>query len=70
VIALGGISISNVFLNSVYRQLSKNALFTLDSSESKEGYMIERGHIADNLKVVYYRDEKGKRLRAFVLTWK
>jgi len=70
VIALGGISISNVFLNSVYRQLGKNALFTLDSSESKEGYRIERGHVADNLKVVYYRDEKGKRLRAFVLTWK
>lgn len=69
VIALGGISISNVFLNSVYRQLGKNALFTLDSSESKEGYRIERGHIADNLKVVYYRDEKGRRLRAFVLTW-
>lgn len=70
VIALGGISISNVFLNSVYRQLGKNAIFTLDSSEIKEGYRIERGHIAENLKVVYYRDEKGKRLRAFVLTWK
>ncbi|HBA72490.1 MAG: hypothetical protein A2X82_00590 [Geobacteraceae bacterium GWC2_55_20] len=69
VIALGGISISNVFLNSVFRQLGKNTLFTLDSLESKEGYRIERGHIADNLKVVYYRDEKGKRLRAFVLTW-
>lgn len=69
VIALGDTKISNAFLNNVYNQLDKTAVFILESTEAKEGYKIERGHIADNLKVVYYRDEKGYKMRAFVLTW-
>ncbi len=69
VIALGDTTISNAFLNNVYNHLDKTAIFIPESTETKEGYKIERGHIADNLKVVYYRDEKDRKMRAFVLTW-
>jgi len=70
IIALGGVNISNALHKSILKQLLKNAHFEIESSETKEGYKVERGHIAENLKVVYYRDEKGNRLRALVLTWK
>ncbi|MSN25386.1 MAG: hypothetical protein GJV46_05880 [Geobacter sp.] len=70
IIALGGVSISNALHNGILKQLLKNAHFEIETTETKEGYKVERGHIAENLKVVYYRDEKGNRLRAFVLTWK
>jgi hypothetical protein len=49
--------------------VTKNPNFKTETSEKKEGYEIQRGKVADNIKVVYYRDENGGKLRAFVLTW-
>lgn len=70
VIDRGGQGVPESFMKGVLKQLSSKPVFLMESSEKKDGYEIQRGQIADNLKVVYYRDEKGGRLRAFVTTWK
>lgn len=70
VIDRGGEGVPESFMKAALRQVSKKPAFIMESSEKKEGYEIQRGQVAENLKVVYYRDEKGGRLRAFVMTWK
>ncbi len=69
VIDHGGQGVPESFMKGVLRQVAKKPAFVLESTEKKDGYEIQRGRIADNLKVVYYRDEHGGRLRAFVMTW-
>ncbi|MDA8430294.1 MAG: hypothetical protein M0T70_13655 [Geobacteraceae bacterium] len=69
VIDRGGNGVPESFMKAVLRQVCKNPVFVKESSEKKEGYEILRGHVADNLKVMYYRDDQGGKLRAFVLTW-
>lgn len=69
VIDRGGQGVPESFMQGVQRQLTRAPAFVQSSSEKKDGYEIQRGQIADNLKVVYYRDAQGGRLRAFVLTW-
>lgn len=69
VIDRGGQGVPESFMKGALRQVVKNPALKTDSSEKKEGYEIQRGHIADNIKVVYYRDENGGKLRAFVMTW-
>lgn len=69
VIDRGGNGVPESFMKAALRQVSKTPAFVLESSEKKEGYEIQRGHVAENLKVMYYRDEQGGKLRAFVLTW-
>jgi hypothetical protein len=66
----GGQGVPEAFMKTVLRQVSKKPVFVMESSEKKEAYEIQRGRIADDIKVVYYRDQKGGTLRAFVLTWK
>jgi hypothetical protein len=69
VIDRGGQGVPESFMKGVLRQVAKKPAIILESSEKKDDYEIQRGRIADNLKVVFYRDEHGGRLRAFVLTW-
>lgn len=69
VIDRGGDGVPESFMKAALRQVAKKPAFVLESSEKKGGYEIQRGHINGNLKVVYYRDEQGGRLRAFVMTW-
>jgi CheY-like chemotaxis protein len=69
VIDRGGQGVPESFMKGVLRQVTKNPNFKTETSEKKEGYEIQRGKVADNIKVVYYRDENGGKLRAFVLTW-
>jgi hypothetical protein len=69
VIDRGGLGVPESFMKGVLHQVAKKPAFVMESSEKKDGYEIQRGRIADNLKVVYYRDEHGGRLRAFVMTW-
>jgi hypothetical protein len=56
-------------MKGVMRQVAKNPVLKTESSEKKEGYEIQRGKVAENISAVYYRDEHGGKLRAFVLTW-
>ncbi len=65
----GGSGVPESFMKGVLHQVAKNAVFKPEATEKKEGYEIQRGRISDTIKVVYYRDENGGRLRAFVLTW-
>ena len=69
IIDRGGQGVPESFMKATLRQVTKNPLSTVETTEKKEGYLIERGHIADNIRVVYYRDENGGKLRAMVLTW-
>ena len=69
VVDRGGNGVPESFMKAALRQVTKNPAFGIDSSDKKEGYEVQRGTVADNIKVVYYRDEKGGKLRAFVLTW-
>lgn len=69
VIDRGGNGVPESFMKAVLRQTIKKPVISIESSEKKGGYEIQRGRIADNVKVVYYRDESGGKLRAFVLTW-
>lgn len=69
VIDRGGKGVPESFMRAALRQVSKNPTFVLESTEKKEGYEIQRGRAAENLKVMYYRDDQGGKLRAFVLTW-
>jgi hypothetical protein len=69
IIDRGGQGVPESFMKGVLRQVAKNPAFTPLTSEKKEGYEIQRGSITENIKVVYYRDEQGGKLRAFVLTW-
>jgi len=69
VIDRGGRGVPEEFMRAVLQQLTKAPSYAVVSSEKKEGYEIQRGQIADNLKAVYYRDMEGGRLRAFVVTW-
>ena len=61
--------LSDQFLKRAFGQLVKNPSFGIYTSEQKDGYKIQRGRMADNVKVVYYRDVKTGILRAFALTW-
>ena len=69
VIDRGGQGVPESFMKAVLRQVTKKPLLNIESSEKKEGYEIQRGRIAENIKVVYYRDDNGGKLRALVLTW-
>jgi len=69
VIDRGGQGVPESFMKGVMRQVAKNPSFNTESTEKKEGYEIQRGRIAENISAVYYRDEHGGKLRAFVLTW-
>lgn len=69
VIDRGGQGVPESFMKGVLRQVTKKPVLSTESSEKKDGYEIQRGSIAENIKVVYYRDESGGKLRAFVLTW-
>lgn len=69
VIDRGGNGVPESFMKAVMHQLVKNPVFAVEASEKKEGYEVQRGQAAAGLKVVYYRDEQGGRLRAFVMTW-
>jgi len=69
VIDRGGSGVPESFMKAVLRQVSINPAFVMESTEKKEGYEIQRGHVTQNLKVMYYRDDQGGKLRAFVLTW-
>lgn len=69
VIDRGGQGVPESFMRGVLKQVTKNPILNSETSEKKEGYEIQRGKISDNIKVVYYRDENGGKLRAFVLTW-
>lgn len=61
--------LSDQFLKRAFSQLVKNPSFGIYTSEKKDGYKIQRGLMADNVKVVYYRDAQTGILRAFALTW-
>lgn len=69
VIDRGWRGLTDPFLKRAFGQLVKNPSFSVYTSERKEGYKIQRGRMADNVKVVYYREEKSGLLRAFALTW-
>lgn len=70
VIDKGLAGLSEQFVQRIFQEVTgnKTSLSALNS-EKKEGYEIQRGSIAKNIRLVYYRDEKGGKLRAFVLTW-
>lgn len=70
IIDRGGKGLPESFIKGVLQQLTKAPVFVPASSEKKDGYVIQRGQIAESLKVVYYRDAEGGRLRAFVATWR
>jgi hypothetical protein len=69
VIDRGGNGVPESFMKGVLLQLTKAPSFVQATTEKKDGYEIQRGQIAENLKVVYYRDAESRRLRAFVVTW-
>ncbi len=69
IIDRGGEGVPESFKKAVQRQVAKNPDFKIDTTEKKDGYEIQRGRITENIKVVYYRDEHGGKLRAFVMTW-
>jgi hypothetical protein len=64
-----GQGVPESYLISATGQVTKNPDFTIESSEKKEGYEIQRGRIAENIKAIYYRYETSGKLQAFVLTW-
>jgi hypothetical protein len=51
------------------RQVEKKPVFKAETTEKKEGYEIQRGRVSENIRVVFYRDENGGTLRAFVMSW-
>lgn len=69
VVDRGGNGIPESFMKGVLLQAAKNPSFAVTATERKDGYEIQRGQVNQDLKVVYYRDEQGSRLRAFVMTW-
>lgn len=69
VIDRGGNGVPESFMKAVLRQVTKKPVISIQLSEKKDGYEIQRGSVTDNIKAVYYRDENGGKLRAFVLTW-
>lgn len=69
VVDRGGRGVPESFMKAVLRQVTKKPVINIESSERKDGYEIQRGSVAENIKAVYYRDENGGKLRAFVLTW-
>lgn len=70
VIDRGGDGVPESFMKAALRQVSKKPAFVMESSEKKEGYEIQRGHVDEHLNIVYYRDGQTGKLRAFVMTWK
>lgn len=69
VIDRGGRGVPESFMKGVLKQVVDKPVFTLESIEKKDGYQIQRGYLAPNLKVIFYRDADGEKLRAFVLNW-
>ena len=69
VIDRGGNGVPESFMKAVLRQVTKKPVISIELSEKKDGYEIQRGSITGDIKAVYYRDENGGKLRAFVLTW-
>lgn len=64
-----GQGVPESYLRAVLGQVTKSPDYSIDSSEKKEGYEIQRGRIAENIKAVYYRYETSGKLQAFTLTW-
>ena len=70
IIDRSGKGLSEVFLNGILGKWLSAPAFVMESSEKKDGYEIQRGSFATNLKAVYYRDNAGGgKLNAIVFTW-
>lgn len=69
VIDRGGQGVPESFMKGVLKQIVKQPAFSVETTEKKDGYEIQRGRLAENIKVVYYRDAQGGKLRAFVVSW-
>lgn len=69
IIDRGGHGVPESYMKNILSEVTKHPVITIDATEKKEGYEIKRGRIAENIKVVYYRDANGGKLRAFVLVW-
>ncbi len=70
IIDRSGKGLSEVFLNGILGKWLSAPAFVMESSEKKDGYEIQRGSFAANLKAVYYRDvASGGKLNAIVITW-
>ncbi len=69
VIDQGGNGIPETFMKGAIGQLAGNASISPASSEKKEEYLIQRAQVAKNLNAIFYRDARGGKLRAFVVTW-
>ncbi|MDD2856171.1 MAG: hypothetical protein PHU01_11630, partial [Desulfuromonadaceae bacterium] len=66
----GGMGISEAFMLKEFKEVTGgNMKLSPLTSEKRDGFEIQRGSIAENIKVVYYRDEQEGKLQAFVLTW-
>jgi hypothetical protein len=69
VIDRSGNGMRESFMKNVLSQVARDPVIIVDTSEKKSGYEIQRGRVAETITAVYYRDEIGGRLCAFVLTW-
>jgi CheY-like chemotaxis protein len=69
VIDRSGAGMRETFMKDLVRQVARDPAIKIETSEKKGGYEIQRGSVADAIQAVYYRDENGGLLRAFVLTW-
>lgn len=69
IIDRGDLGVPESFMKRAVKQIVKKPVFTVETTEKKDGYQVQRGHLANNLRIVYYRDAKGKKLRAFVISW-
>lgn len=61
-----GSGLSSNTLDTV-EKLSGKPLFNPETTETREGFSIQRGTLPDQTKVVYYRDITSRNLRAIVL---
>ena len=69
VIGQGQAALENAFLDAFLLDLLRNRDRRITFTSSKDGYLVEKGNVANNAEIIVYRQEKTDRIKGFVISF-
>jgi hypothetical protein len=70
VIDRSGQNISTQFFNSALKEIAGSPVYVVEAEERKDGFIIEKGQLTNNAKIIIYRKQSGAGVKAFVVDFR
>jgi len=70
VIDRSGQGISTQFFNSVLKEMAGSPSYVVEAKEQKGDFIVEKGQLAINAKIIIYRKQPGAQVKAFVVDFR